>query len=201
MKSLLHLNKYFVKYRLRLVSGFIFVVIYAWFNVYSTPYVGKVVDYANDTYKNHPSRIPSAADHLLFYVAIFIGMAIIGGFFLFLTRQMIIVTSRLIEYDLKNEVFEHYQKLDTAFYKRNNTGDLMNRITEDVSRVRMYVGPAVMYTVNTISIVTFTLIYMIKINPVYTFYVFTPLPILYLSVYHISNLINNRSTVVRQQLS
>ncbi|HXB13090.1 MAG TPA: ABC transporter ATP-binding protein [Bacteroidia bacterium] len=201
MKSLLHLNKYFVKYRLRLVSGFIFVVIYAWFNVYSTPYVGKVVDYANDTYKNHPSRIPSAADHLLFYVAIFIGMAIIGGFFLFLTRQMIIVTSRLIEYDLKNEVFEHYQKLDTAFYKRNNTGDLMNRITEDVSRVRMYVGPAVMYTVNTITIVLVTLVKMLQVNTKFTLYVLSPMPVLYFVIYYIGIVINKKSTTVQQQLS
>ncbi len=145
--------------------------------------------------------MPAALGHIVKLAILFFGITLISGFFLFLTRQTIIVTSRLIEYDLKNEVFEHYQKLDLAFYKRNNTGDLMNRISEDVSQVRNYVGPAIMYTTNTITIVAFTLIYMVKINLIYTLYVFSPLPILYFSVYYISNLINNRSTVVKQQLS
>jgi ATP-binding cassette subfamily B protein len=128
-------------------------------------------------------------------------MAIVSGFFLFLTRQTIIVTSRLIEYDLKNEVFEHYQKLDTAFYKRNNTGDLMNRISEDVGRVRMYVGPAVMYSINTLTLIIITLVIMLKVNARLTLYILSPMPLLYLSVYYISNLINKRSTQVQQQLS
>ncbi len=201
MRSLGHLNKYFVKYRVRFILGFIFVSLSAWFKVYSTPYIRKGIDYAYQTVSKNPSGIPYAANHLLIYIGIILVMAIVSGFFLFLTRQTIIVTSRLIEYDLKNEVFEHYQKLDTAFYKRNNTGDLMNRISEDVGRVRMYVGPAVMYSINTLTLIIITLVIMLKVNARLTLYILSPMPLLYLSVYYISNLINKRSTQVQQQLS
>jgi len=201
VKSLLHLNKYLFKYRLRLLSGFLFVTLSGWFKVYSTPYIGKGIDYAYNTVSKYPSGIPYAANHLLFYVAILIGMSIISGFFLFLTRQTLIVTSRLIEYDLKNEVFEHYQKLDLAFYKRNNTGDLMNRISEDVSRVRMYIGPAIMYSLNTVTIVVITFIKMFEVDAMYTLYVLAPMPLLYFSIYYISSLMNKKSTLVQQQLS
>lgn len=201
MKSLLHLNKYLYKYRFRLLSGFVFVTLSAWFKVYSAPFVQRAIDYANNTVTKFPSGIPYAVNHLLVYGAILIGMAVLSGFFLFLTRQTIIVTSRLIEYDLKNEVFEHYEKLDTAFYKRNNTGDLMNRISEDVSRVRMYVGPALMYSVNTFTLVAITLILMIKKSPMFTVYVLAPMSVLYFAIYYISSIMNRKSTLVQQQLS
>ena len=201
MKSLLHLNKYFFKYRIRLISGLLFVMLSGWFKVYSTPYVRQGIDYANSMVNSSPAGIPLAVGHLLYYVGIVLAMALISGFFLFLTRQTIIVTSRLIEYDLKNEVFEHYQKLDTAFYKRNNTGDLMNRISEDVGKVRMYVGPALMYTVNTVTLIGITLAVMLKVNVRFTLYVLSPMPLLYISIYYISNLINKKSTSVQQQLS
>ncbi|HTA26369.1 MAG TPA: ABC transporter ATP-binding protein [Bacteroidia bacterium] len=201
MKSLKHLNKYLFKYRVRLLSGLVFVALSAWLKVYSVEFIQDSIDWVSNNVSQSAGFMPAAVSHLLKLGAIFFGLTLVSGIFLFLTRQTIIVTSRLIEFDLKNEVFEHYQKLDLAFYKRNNTGDLMNRISEDIGSVRNYVGPAIMYTTNTITIVAFTLIYMVKINLVYTLYVFSPLPILYLSVYYISNLINDRSTTVKQQLS
>lgn len=201
MKSLLYLNKYLFKYRIRLLSGLLFVALYAWLKIYSIEFIKDSVDWVVKNISQSSGFMPAAAGHIMKLAIIFAALTLVSGVFLFLTRQTIIVTSRLIEFDLKNEVFEHYQKLDLAFYKRNNTGDLMNRISEDVSSVRNYVGPAIMYTTNTVCIVTFTLIYMIKINLIYTLYVFSPLPVLYFSVYYISNLINDRSTVAKQQLS
>jgi len=208
LKSLLYLNKYLFQYRGRLVAGLLFVILYAAFKVYSLPYVGRGIDYAVDIVKNatqsgvnHASPPDEVLHRLEYYVLIILGMTLLSGIFLFLTRQTIIVTSRLIEYDLKNEVFEHYQKLDTAFYRRNNTGDLMNRISEDVSRVRMYLGPAIMYTTNTISLVTFTLIVMLQTNIKLTLWVLAPMPLLYISIYYISSLINKKSTNVQRQLS
>jgi ATP-binding cassette subfamily B multidrug efflux pump len=200
LKSLLHLNKYLFKYRIRLIAGVVFVMISGWFKVYSTPFIGQAIDYVGKIVKEAGSP-DTAISRLVYFVMLILGMALISGIFLFLTRQTIIVTSRLIEYDLKNEVFEHYQKLDTAFYRRNNTGDLMNRISEDVSRVRMYLGPAIMYTTNTITLVTLTLVIMLQQNAKMTLYVLSPLPILYVAIYYISSLINRKSTKVQQQLS
>ncbi len=188
------------KYSGRLIAGIIFVAISGWFKVYSTPYVGRAIDFAVDKVTKVGS--PDAAINRLFYfVMLILGMALVSGIFLFLTRQTIIVTSRLIEFDLKNEVFEHYEKLDTAFYRRNNTGDLMNRISEDVSRVRMYLGPAIMYTTNTITLVSLTLVIMLQSNVKMTLYVLSPLPVLYFAIYYISSVINKKSTRVQQQLS
>jgi ATP-binding cassette subfamily B multidrug efflux pump len=201
MKSLKHLNKYLYKYRVRLLSGLLFVALSAWLKVYSVEFIGESIDWVKNNVSQSSGFLPAAVSHIIKLAFIFSALTLVSGIFLFLTRQTIIVTSRLIEFDLKNEVFEHYQKLDLAFYKRNNTGDLMNRISEDVGQVRNYFGPAIMYTTNTITLVTFTLIYMVKVNLVYTLYVFAPLPVLYLSVYYISNQINSRSTIVRQQLS
>jgi ATP-binding cassette subfamily B multidrug efflux pump len=200
VRSLLHLNKYLFKYRVRLIAGIVFVAISGWFKVYSTPYVGKAIDFAVDKVKQVDSA-DAAVSRLLYYVMLILGMALISGIFLFLTRQTIIVTSRLIEYDLKNEVFEHYQKLDTVFYRRNNTGDLMNRISEDVSRVRMYLGPTIMYTTNTITLVGLTLTIMLQSNVKMTLYVLAPMPVLYFAIYYISSVINKKSTKVQQQLS
>ncbi len=201
MKSLKYLNKYLYKYRVRLLSGLLFVALSAWLKVYSVEFLAESINWVTKNISQSPGFMPAAISHIMKLAFIFFGLTLISGIFLFLTRQTIIVTSRLIEFDLKNEVFEHYQKLDLAFYKRNNTGDLMNRISEDVGQVRNYFGPAIMYTTNTITMVTFTLIYMFKVNMSYTLWVFSPLPILYLSVYYISNLINNRSTQVKQKLS
>jgi ATP-binding cassette subfamily B protein len=138
---------------------------------------------------------------LMMYGVYLLGFAILSGFFLFLMRQTIIVMSRMIEYDLKNEIYAHYQELDTAFYKRNNTGDLMNRISEDVGRVRMYIGPAIMYILNTTFLFLFTITEMVSVDIKLTMYVLLPLPLLAISIYYVSHTINKKSTKVQEQLS
>ena len=200
MNSLKYLNKYFYKYRLRLLLGILFTAISNVFGVYSVKYIGKAIDYLKAI---HNTTTPTEDSYLkLFYFgALIVLLAIISGFFLYLMRQSIIVMSRLIEYDLKNEMYNQYQKLDIAFYKRNNTGDLMNRISEDVGRVRMYIGPAIMYIVNTIITFTLTIVVMINIDYKLTVYVLLPLPILSISIYYVSNKINKKSTKVQEQLS
>ena len=200
MNSLKYLNKYFYKYRLRLLLGILFTAISNVFGVYSVKYIGKAIDYLKAI---HNTITPTEDSYLkLFYFgALIVLLAILSGFFLYLMRQSIIVMSRLIEYDLKNEMYNQYQKLDIAFYKRNNTGDLMNRISEDVGRVRMYIGPAIMYIVNTIITFTLTIVVMINIDFKLTVYVLLPLPILSISIYYVSNKINKKSTKVQEQLS
>ena len=127
--------------------------------------------------------------------------AIITGIFTFLMRQTLINVSRYIEFDLKNEIYEHYQKLSLNFYKKNRTGDLMSRISEDVGKVRMYVGPALMYTINTITLFIVIIFYMYNKAPLLTLYTILPLPILSISIYFLSKLINKQSTIVQKQLS
>jgi ATP-binding cassette, subfamily B, multidrug efflux pump len=128
-------------------------------------------------------------------------LALLGGFFMFLMRQTIIVMSRHIEFDQKNEIYKHYQQLDSHFYKRNSTGDLMNRITEDVSRVRMYTGPALMYFINLAATIGFSVFFMVRENPLLTLYVLLPLPILAITIYYVNNIINKRSERIQQLLS
>jgi len=199
MKSLKHINKYFYKYRLRLLLGIVFVVISNFFAVYSLPYLRYAIDYLRNQYDTTHTISPSM--QLFYYATSLIGMALLSGIFLFLMRQTIIVMSRLIEYDIKNEIYDHYQKLDISFYKRNNTGDLMNRISEDVGRVRMYIGPAIMYILNTTFLFIFTIGQMINVNEQLTIYVLLPLPFLAISIYYVSSTINKKSTKVQQQLS
>ncbi len=200
MRSLKHINKYLYKYRLRLLLGLLFVGISNYYAVTAVPYIRLTIDYLGTSIKQ--GIPPSQSYHqLLIYGLYTLGYALLSGFFLFLMRQTIIVMSRLIEYDLKNEMYEHYQKLDTAFYKRNNTGDMMNRISEDVGRVRMYIGPAIMYIFNTLFLFFFTITEMINVNVELTLYVLIPLPILAISIYYVSNTINKKSTKVQEQLS
>ncbi len=138
---------------------------------------------------------------LLLFGGLVLGLSLLKGLFLFFTRQTIIIMSRRIEFDLKNEIFEHYQKLSLAFYKRNNTGDLMNRISEDVSRVRMYLGPAVMYSINLLVLFVMVIMTMLSVNVKLTLYVLSPLPLLSISIYYVSNIINSKSERVQRQLS
>ena len=199
MKSLAHINKYFFKYRWYLLLGVLFVAISNLFGVYSFLYVGDAMDFVDEISK---IKDPGTAHgQLLYYGGLVIGLAIVSGFFLFLMRQTIIVMSRLIEYDLKNEIYLHYQQLDMSFYKRHNTGDLMNRISEDVSRVRMYIGPAIMYILNTLFTFIFTIYFMIEADGELTLYVLLPLPLLVISIYYVSQTINKKSTLVQEQLS
>lgn len=200
MSALKHINRYFLRYRWRLLLGVLFTGISNIFSVYSVVYVRDAVDFLNDPKHLHLT-VDENLNGLIKLALTIVLLAVISGFFLFLMRQTIIVMSRLIEYDLKNEIYTHYQRLDVSFYKRNNTGDLMNRISEDVSRVRMYIGPAIMYIVNTTITFLLTIFVMIDVNPLLTLYVLLPLPLLAISIYYVSNTINKKSNSVQQQLS
>jgi ATP-binding cassette subfamily B protein len=199
MKSLKHINKYFYKYKWRLLLGVVFVFLSNYLVIGGIVYARDAINYI----QNHRLDTEDSVliHHLLIYVAKILGAALLSGIFLFFTRQTLIVMSRLIEYDLKNEIYEQYQKLDISFYKRNNTGDLMNRISEDVGRVRMYIGPAVMYILNTLSLFILTIIAMLNVNKSLTVYVLLPLPVLAVSIYIISDLISKKSSYIQQQLS
>jgi ATP-binding cassette subfamily B protein len=199
LKSLKYLNKYFFRYRWYLLLGIVFVAVSNFFSVDSIKYVREAMDRAEEMSKKGNTH--DAYMELLYYGGLIIGLAIISGFFLFLMRQTIIVMSRLIEYDLKNEIYAHYQQLDISFYKRHNTGDLMNRISEDVSRVRMYVGPAIMYILNTFFTFLLTIYYMIELDGILTIYVLLPMPFLVVSIYYVSQTINRKSTRIQEQLS
>src|ERR1041385_1586802 len=201
MGALKFLNKYFWKYRMRFLLGIAFVTISNIFTIYPAQVVRKAFDQvvrtveaahaANSTVSG--DMIQTITYNALLYALLILGLTILRGIFLFLMRQTLIVMSRLIEYDLKNEIFAHYQQLSLSFYRRNNTGDLMNRISEDVSRVRMYLGPAVMYTINTSILVILVIISMLSVSPKLTLYVLIPLPVLTISIYFVSEIMNRRS--------
>jgi ATP-binding cassette subfamily B protein len=199
MKSLQYLNKYFVKYKWHFLLGILFTIISNYFGVQMPLYVKTTVNNLMGT-----TKINSVNDALWLSLqigGIYILLSIGKGFFLFLMRQTIIVMSRLIEFDLKNEIYTHYQKLDLAFFKRNATGDLMNRISEDVSQVRMYLGPGIMYTINLIVLVAMIVTQMVKISPILTFFVLLPLPIMSFLIYWVSSKMNQMSTQVQQEQS
>ena len=200
MKALARLNKFFWKYRLRFFSGILFILISTYFSLRPIDLVGRGLDFAKFAPVHNLNR------DVVVHILLQFGMEIIlytlaYGCFLFLNRQTIIVMSRLIEFDMKNEVFEQYQKLDQKFYKTNNTGDLMNRISEDIGRVRMYVGPAVMYATTTLITLIMTIYFMFRADLEFSLYVLAPLPVLAFSIYYVSNLINKKSLKVQEQLS
>lgn len=210
MNSLAALNKYFKRYSLRLFLGIIFISISNIFGIFPAQIIRVAFDVIKDAitqyqllegFKIQETYFKILSKSVLVFGVIVLVLALLKGAFLFLTRQTIIVMSRLMEFDLKNDIYEQYQKLDLAFYKRNNTGDLMNRISEDVSRVRMYMGPAIMYTLNLIVLFILVIITMLSVNVKLTLYVLLPLPILSLSIYYVSNLINIKSEKVQKQLS
>ncbi len=199
MKSLSYLNKYFIKYKWHLLLGTLFTVVSNYFGVKMPVYVKETVDnFMTDT---NFTRVDSVLLLSLKLGGIYMFLSLAKGFFLFLMRQTIIVMSRLIEFDLKNEIFNQYQNLDTAFYKRNSTGDLMNRISEDVSQVRMYLGPGIMYTINLIVLFFMVIYQMIAINPVLTFFVLLPLPIMSVLIYFVSTKMNSLSGKVQEEQS
>ena len=200
MKELFHLNKYFYKYRVRLFLGIIITIIAKLFTVFVPELIGSTIDIVNDQIQNGDD-VELFKSNLLKNILYLIGTALIAGFFTFIMRQTIINVSRYVEYDLKNEVYQQYQKLSLNFYKQNRTGDLMNRISEDVSRVRMYAGPAIMYSINTITLFVVALSFMYNQAPKLTLYTIIPLPILSVIIYKLSGEINKRSTVVQQYLS
>jgi ATP-binding cassette, subfamily B, multidrug efflux pump len=199
MKSLSYLNKYFVKYKWRFILGILFTVISNYFGVKMPVYVQDTVDSMlnNDSV----SGIEQALWLSLQVGGIYILLSLGKGFFLFLMRQTIIVMSRFIEFDLKNEIFAHYQKLDLAFFKRNTTGDLMNRISEDVGLVRMYLGPGIMYSVNLVVLFAMNLTQMINISPKLTLFVLIPLPLMSFLIYKVSARMNQLSGSVQREQS
>ena len=201
MKSLKYLNKYFIKYKWRLLVG-IFITILSKILALQIPVIiRKSLNSVEGFIKNDVVDKSIIENQLFWNLLTILGVAILAGLLTFVMRQMIIVTSRLIEFDLKNEIYEQYQKLPINFYKKNRTGDLMNRISEDVSKVRMYFGPALMYSMNMIFLFVVGFTQMTKIDPTLTMYTLIPFPILSVSIFYISKVINQRSTIVQEYLS
>jgi len=223
MKHLRAVYQYFWKYRIRLGVGILFVFLSNYFNVLSPQVTGFVIDFVQRALelpgyhqrKSTPDYDPlvskfieriESSDYNVAKVVALCGitiliLALLRGFFLFLMRQTMIVMSRHIEYDQKNAIFQHYQQLDTSFYKRNSTGDLMNRIAEDVSRVRMFTGPAVMYLVNLVAVISLAVFFMYKRDPLLTLYVLAPLPILAVTIYYVNTTIHRKSERIQALLS
>ena len=201
MKELKYLNSYFIKYRGRLLLGFFITVIATVFKLIVPMKIGDSVTAVKNYMDGSITDLALVKQELLINILLLLGAALLSGFFTFMMRQTFIVVSRYVEYDLKNEVFEHYQKLSLGFYKQNRTGDLMNRISEDVSKVRMYVGPALMYSITTITLFIVVISYMFSQDSTLTLYAIAPLPILSVAIYRLSILIHKRSTVVQQYLS
>ncbi len=224
MKHLATLNKYFWRYKWLFFLGFLFVVLTNYFRILSPQLTGYVINTVIHAIENKPVAETTANHHvgtydvlvqalihkfdtlsfhqqILFTGIVLIVIAIISGFFMFLMRQTIIVMSRHIEYDQKNEIFAHYQQLDTTFYKTHSTGDLMNRIAEDVSRVRMYTGPAIMYFVNLAAVIGFSIYFMLRSDVKLTLVALCPLPILAGTIYFVNTIINRKSERIQALLS
>ncbi|HTN19467.1 MAG TPA: ABC transporter ATP-binding protein [Pelobium sp.] len=210
MKELAYLNKFFYKYRWHLLPGVFFVIVSNFFAVLPAQIIRIAFDLVKENiavyrlfngFDQQGLIYDIFASSLLFFGALVILLAIVRGLFLFFMRQTIILTSRHIEFDLKNEIYKHYQELSLAFYRRNNTGDLMNRVTEDVSRVRMYVGPAIMYTINTAVLFLLTITAMVNVNLKLAIYSLIPLPLLALTIYYVNSIINQKSEQIQKRLS
>lgn len=224
MKQLSSLNKYFWKYRRRFFLGILFVILTNYFRILSPQITGYVVNTVVKAIDNNALNSKNLSDananydiivkavinsfeaqsfgnKILYAGIILIILAVISGLFMFLMRQTIIVMSRHIEYEQKNEIFIHYQKLDTQFYKTHSTGDLMNRISEDVSRVRMYTGPAIMYFINLAAVIGFSLFFMLKADVKLSIVALSPLPILAIAIYFVNTIINKKSERIQALLS
>ncbi|MES1214608.1 MAG: ABC transporter ATP-binding protein [Bacteroidota bacterium] len=221
MKHLKALNKYFWKYRIRLSIGILFISISNYFGVLSPQVTGFVVNYvqsflSHTVLTKHTAGYDGLVNKFIDQVSArqftiggivalsgitILVLALLRGFFMFLMRQTIIVMSRHIEYDQKNEVYVHYQKLDTAFYKTHSTGDLMSRIAEDVSRVRMFTGPAIMYLVNLLTLISLSVFYMLRRDAILTLYVLAPLPLLAVTIYYVNSIIHKKSERIQALLS
>lgn len=210
MKDLAYLNKFFVKYIWWLIPGVLFVIISNVFQVLTAPVIRIAFDLVSENISTY--RLFEGFDRqqmiynifgasLLLFGTLVLVLALLRGLFLFFMRQTIIVMSRHIEYDLKNEIYNHYQELSLAFYRRHNTGDLMNRVTEDVSRVRMYLGPGIMYTINTVVLFIMVIGTMLLVNVRLAIFSALPLPVLTTIIYYVNNIINRRSEKIQQRLS
>jgi len=205
MKELFYLNKYLYKYKYHLLLGTAFIIITNVVAIIPAQVVRHAINLVKanvDLYKTYQDTPLESnlygmfAQSIVIFACIILGMALLRGIFLFFVRQ-----TRLIEYDLKNEIYHHYQTLPLSFYRQSNTGDLMARISEDVSRVRMYLGPAIMYGINLITLFVLVITYMIIVNPKLTFYSLLPLPVLSVSIYFVSSIMNKRSEEIQRSLS
>ena len=210
MKPLWRLNKYLYKYKGLILLGIVFTVISNIFVIIPAQLVRLAIDYVVESFSiyrplEQGGMGEQAKDIFLKFVLVFgvliLVMALLRGVFLFFIRQTLIIMSRKVEYDMKNEIYEHYQNLPLSFYRKNSTGDLMARITEDVSRVRMYLGPAIMYGLNLLILFPLVITYMVMVNPILTLYALLPLPVLSLSIYYVNNMINERSEKIQRSLS
>lgn len=201
MKSLLYLNKFFYKYKSKFILGIIITIIAQIFALYTPKLISASLKEIEDFTKNNDLDTTLIYDLLLENILLIIATTIISGFFTFLMRQTLIVMSRYVEFDLKNEIYAHYQTLSQNFFKQNRTGDLMNRITEDVARVRMYVGPAIMYTINTLIRFIIVILYMTSVSPKLTVYSLLPLPLLSYLIFKISSDINKKTMLYQENLS
>jgi ATP-binding cassette subfamily B protein len=202
MKELQYLNKYFVKYKFRFLLGILITIVAQIFMLFTPKLISQSFKAIEESMKTNGLVNKTAiASELLENIILIIITTLIAGVLTFLMRQTLIVMSRLIEFDLKNEVFRHYEVLTQNFYKKNRTGDLMNRISEDVGKVRMYVGPAVMYSINTLIRFTFVIAYMYNVSPKLTLYTLLPLPFLSYTIFKLSVEINKRSRIFQENLS
>ncbi|MBP3942755.1 ABC transporter ATP-binding protein [Sphingobacteriaceae bacterium WQ 2009] len=209
MKELAYLNKYFYKYRWKLIPGTIFVIISNYFGILPAKVIREAFDlvrenidmyYLYDGFDRQKVVYDIFGSSLLFFGFLVLVLAILRGIFLFMMRQTIILTSRHIEYDLKNEIYAHYQHLDYGFFKKNNTGDLMSRATEDLNHVRSYLGPAIMYSINTIVLSIMVVYAMYDVNARLATYALLPIPILSIVILFINKIINKRATLIQRQL-
>ncbi len=210
MRDLAYLNKFLYKYRWRLLPGILFVVISNIFGILPAQVIRIAFNLVTDNIGTYHLFTGFSQQgtiyHIFGYSLLLFGMlvlvlALLRGTFLFLMRQTLILMSRHIEYDLKNEIYNHYQALSLAFYRRHNTGDLMNRVTEDVSRVRMYLGPGIMYTINTVVLFIMVIYAMLTVNVRLAVFSLLPMPILVVSIYYVNSIINSRSEKIQQRLS
>jgi len=201
MKELKYLNKYFLKYKYRLIIGMLITIVARIFIVFTPRFTGNAIQLIEEYIINKQQNEVVFKEELLYYILLILGVSLIAAFFTFLMRQTLIVMSRLIEFDLKNNVFKQYEQLSQNFYKQNRTGDLMNRISEDVSKVRMYFGPALMYSINTITLFVILIPLMVNTAPKLAAYTLLPLPILSIAIYKLSKEIHKRSTIVQEYLS
>ncbi len=210
MQHLKYLNKFFLKYKWHLLLGILFVFASNYFRSLQPQIIRDALDLVIENIGSYSSMAEGTekealfkeiGGQLLYFGGLVLGLALLMGVFMYFMRQTIIVMSRLIEYDMRKEIFGHYEKLTTAFYKRNNTGDLMARISEDVSKVRMYVGPAVLYGINLVSLFILVIYSMLKVNVELTLYSLAPLPVLSFSIYYISSIINKKSERIQKQIA
>lgn len=201
MKELKYINKFFVQYKWRLLFGLVITVVATLFKLLVPMKIGDSINVMQAGLEGEITDLGILKKQMLINILLIIGATILSAFFTFLMRQTIIVISRYIEYHLKNEVFEQYERLSLSFYKENRTGDLMNRISEDVSSVRMYAGPALMYSATTVTLFIVVITYMLIKAPILTLYTITPLPILSFAIYKLSIAIHQKSTIVQQYLS